>query len=344
MSEKNNKKRTEDSKRKYYPEIDILKAFAAFLVIFIHVIDRYRHNIPSNQIVWDLAHFAVGSFVFASGFLMANSIIRDHSLKGVMRWIWKRIIRVYIPYLMFIPIFVGADMLVNGWSEVSKDFNPTFWINTFTMMSGVGNNWIPRLFLWLSGLYIFAEIIKPYFKHIYDALLIIALIIAGYFLLGESDFMIRDQRIAGWFIIFMAGFMFQRYYKNYKKLTLWTVSVSVLSFLAMLAVLIMQDQSTMIFSNKNNAANLYFVSYNIFAAVVSLSFFKLVLKKIQKKKLVMKVIQFYSHASYDIFFYHLVVMLFFHGFKIGLWQEYIVVTILTTALVLFKRNILKIEI
>jgi len=332
-----------ETKPKYYPEIDILKAFAAILVIFIHVIAEYRGVSSLYGLIWDLAHFSVGAFVFASGFLMANSIIKNRSFRGILKWSWKRFIRIYIPYLMFAIIYIIAEMTINGWTYVAKDFSWSFLWNTISMTSGVGNNWIPRLFLWLSFLFLLAEIIKPYFKYIYDLLIAIAFLIAGYFLFGKSGFMVRDQRIAGWFLVFMTGFMYQRFYKKYNKINLWTIIISGISLAVLLVTFLLQEHSLSLFYNKY-PTNLYFVVYNIFAVALVLTLIKWIQPKIQKSKQITKIIRFYSHASYDFFFYHLVIMLFIHKLDVSLGTLYVLVVALTTGLVLVKREILNIKI
>jgi len=329
--------------RNYYPEIDILKAFAAFLVIFIHVIAEYRGVSNVHEIIWDISHFGVGAFVFASGFLMANSIIKDRSLKGILKWSWKRFVRIYVPYLIFAIIYLIAKMVITGWDHVAKDFSWTYFLDTVTMMSGVGNNWIPRLFLWLSFLFLFAELIKPYLKYIYDLLLVIAFLIAGYFLFGHSSLMVRDQRIAGWFIVFMTGFVYQRFYKKYTKVNFWTIIISGISLVVFLTIFLLTEHSISLFSNKY-PTNLYFVAYDILAVVLTLTLIKWIQPKLKNYSKLNEVIKFYSYASYDFFFYHLVVMLFVHHLDISLGVLYALVLSLTTGVVLVKRNVLKITI
>lgn len=333
------------NKKKYFPEIDLLKAFAAFLVVFIHVISWYKSKGVGFQYTWDLAHFSVGAFVFASGFLMANSKIKDRSVKGVLLYLWKRFKRIVLPYFIYVVAFLATKFILDGIGNTVDRFTWEYWWRTLSLNGGIGGNWIPRLFMGLSLLYIFAELVNPYIKHIYYYLFGIASVLSVYFMFGSSDFMRSDQKLAGWFVIFMAGFYLSKNYDKFKVLFDKLLNISIVTLVTTYIFMAGTFEHLSIFSNKW-PPNLYFVAYNMVMVLVVFLLFRFLKRGVKKGSWLDQIIKYYSYASYDMFFYHLIILEFLEIYKkdLNFFVMYPLVLILTTALIIVKRNVLKIKI
>lgn len=338
------------SEKKYFPEIDLLKAFAALLVIFIHIMGRFRGNSDLNFAIWDLAHFGVGSFVLASGFLQANAPLKSRKLVDIWDWFKKRFIRVVVPYYIFAVLYVAVAILVDGWSRVSGKFSWDYLLDTVILQGGVGNNWIPRLFFWLMIVYLLLELIRPYINSVYKWAFGFTAVISTYLLIGSIHGFSHVNNIPGWLMIYITGYFLYLGYENWKE-TFWKI-IKTSAFILLLTSIFLYGvgDSLIVFGHKY-PPDLYFIAYNILMASSVLGIFRWLNKKGINGK-IQKQIAFLSHASYDIFFYHLIVLKFYPVLfellfgvnKVSILVDYVVVVALTYLVVYVKRNVIKLKI
>lgn len=329
--------------KKFYPEIDWLKAFGAFLVIFIHVIARYKGLSRVNFLAWDLAHFGVGAFVLAAGFLQANSPLKDHDLASVWKWFKKRFVRVVVPYYIFAPVYVLAAMVVSSPGKILAKIDLDYVLDTLLLSGGVGNNWIPRLFFWLAVAFVTLELIRPYIKRIYKWAFGLSLIYSTYLLWGNFSLFGKNTNVVGWLVIYLTGYFLYFVYEKKKDISIkWSMKAlwgTIMAYLFLAGI----GASTVIFGNKY-PPNLYFVMYNIFASLLMLYLFRHLVNWDRLWKWLQKGMSYLAKASYDLFFYHLVVMKLLSGYKLGVWVDYLWVMVATIAFIVVKREVFKIKI
>jgi peptidoglycan/LPS O-acetylase OafA/YrhL len=88
-----------------YPNWDILRLYAALVVVFIHWrANQFPHGGGPNLA---LGIDPVPAFVCLSGFLIPGSLassVREHAADGWKHFIWKRVLRVYPAFLLSIVL------------------------------------------------------------------------------------------------------------------------------------------------------------------------------------------------------------------------------------------------
>jgi hypothetical protein len=151
-----------------YKEIDYLKVIAVITVIFIHTLARYRSDSVGLYLTWDLIHFAVGLFVFASGFLMQMKEEKDPGQELDWGSLWKRIVRLVKPYYGYVVVHALLILLLPMFLDdfsIGRFLNPSFLLKTVFLSGGVGNNWIPRVFVSMSLLYFVERHLSRWLKN-----------------------------------------------------------------------------------------------------------------------------------------------------------------------------------
>lgn len=342
------RKSTAKPTRKYFKEIDWLKAFGALLVVLIHVMARYRGNSDLNYLMWDLAHFGVGAFVFASGFLQANAPLKIKSWKDAWKWFKKRFVRIVVPYYLFAVVYMAAYAFMEGGKSLLAKLDFEYIYRTILLIGGVGNNWIPRLFFWFTIVYLLLELFKlvsdQVFKIALKVTMALSIGIATYLMWWNISGFSKVNNVPGWFIIFLTGyFMYRGYEKHGSKWLRQIIAISASVLFGAFLFLSGTGQNLVIFNNKY-PPNLYFISYNVLMVALTLGLLRPLAKFITKDGYLDKIIKYLSHSSYDIFFYHLVVFKLVEGFKFGIALDYLMIMSITMAIVVVKREILKIKI
>jgi len=321
-------------KRIRFPEIDLVKAFAAFLVIFIHVMARYTNTSSFHYYAWDLSHFSVGLFVFASGFLMykESSSTDKRSNVPMIKWLLKKLQRIVLPYIIFSIFFLASQIITDGLQTTLNSLSPIFLLNTLTLNGGIGNNWVPRIFMWLSLIYYLAELIKPKFKYIFHLLTGLALILSIYYLFSGISWLGIDQNVAGWFLILMVGALHRKYFDKIQKWVYPFLGILLLIFFSSGAMLYFAGKSLSIITNKY-PPNIYFVAYNVLLIVPIYMAFKKISIKTKRTSFFRETVMFYSNAAYEIFFYHLILLELINDTRWGALIEYIFIVTITSIFV-----------
>ena len=90
--------------------IDYIKCLAALLVIHTHLAKLYPPSL--GVFVWG-GYFANHLFLFASGFCLTS--VRE----SFPRWYGRRFVRVYAPYVLFLPLlFFAGELAGASWTEI----------------------------------------------------------------------------------------------------------------------------------------------------------------------------------------------------------------------------------
>jgi hypothetical protein len=324
--------RTPTLKAHYY-EIDFLKAFSVLSVILIHVLDRYRSD-PWIHVFWVALHFAVATFVIASGFLQQMKVPVISDVKSALSWLAARIPRFIRPY--YIYVIIHALLILTFpviFNRVDIEFTPKFIFDTIFLIGGFSQNWIPRLFVLMALIYIAYEFIRQQMKKSDTSMLVpffLSLSVSILFLLCPgivpTDIVKYVQTVTWLSLFFFGMLLFQQIQRKNFLLYAWSIS-GLLTFLLYYA-LIALGQRTSIFLHEY-PPTLYFISYGIF---ITLGLF-IAAQHILKNKTVATActpaLSFLSRQSYTLFFAHIIVMDCVEK-PTGFWlTDYIVIAIVT---------------
>lgn len=131
--------------------INYLKCIACLLVINTHITEMYPSRL--GFMAWG-GYFANSIFFFASGYCLTNVS------KIFPKWYGKRFIRIYIPYLLALPLLFFAGRLT-GWN----------WINILMPMNEY--HFIPSiLFLYIVYYFLTKLNQKTIFKYLFQILVL----------------------------------------------------------------------------------------------------------------------------------------------------------------------------
>lgn len=318
------------------PEVDLLKAAAALLVVLIHVTARYRNDSDLMYFFWDYIHFAVASFVLASGYLFQNKPPTINNVRDYFAFLWKKFKRVVIPYYIFALVFSVAVVLF-GEKELTKVLDVGYILDTIFLWGGAGNNWIPLLFMGIMVLQGIESWLNPRFPQFKYLLFTFALSISIFQMTRETEFLSNFDRIFGWLVIFYIGRYLYGRMELRRVLKIWLFSFLLFLSLHYLFGVIGLDQG--IFNNKY-PPNFYYLSYQVTA---TLPLFYLLYKyshTFLRSKRVWAIIAFIAASSYEIFFYHLLIMEFWKK-EINWIVDWALITSATVGILYTYRTIQK---
>jgi peptidoglycan/LPS O-acetylase OafA/YrhL len=326
-------------KRKRYFEIDFLKAVSALAVILIHVSGTYKSTASYINTIWVWSHFAVGSFVVASGFLLARH--NDTLTKWSDLWVWfkKRFVRLVGPYLVYVTIHASLIILVPSiFDRIEIEPSVTFTFNTIFLHSGFGQNWIPRLFILLSVSYMIIQLVRSKLKlssNFYVVVFLLSVGLSAIFLLPSLEFTVAQVKYvqtATWLALMLFGMILFGKKDTKRWVVGATITTGVVFFTGYL-LLPMLDISSSVFAHKY-PPTLYFLAFNIFVTLVLYLIAHNSEKILVSNKFLAKPICFLSRHSYTIFFAHVLVMDVFEK-PTGFWlTDYILITTLTVLAVI----------
>ena len=315
-------------KKERYPIIDLLKAFAALLVVLIHVTSRYKGNGALMAAFYDYIHFSVGLFVLASGFLAANSYRKISSKTEVWKYLVKKFKRIVIPYYEFAFLFVLVSVLFLD-KDISKYLGFESIKDTLLLSGGVGNNWIPKLFFSFSIILLIdgflAERVKMF------RVLLVSIVFSGatYLMTRTLSIPYIHSNLFGWTLILYVGFFMYKY--NSQKTLLSTIALSGSLWFLLRAIYGYMGLDSGIFTNKY-PPDLYFVSYNVFASAIVWSVGMNLLPLLERSRYLVKLINYISAKSYEIFFYHLLIMEVWK-WKVNWYVDWFLIVLMSLCLV-----------
>ena len=313
--------------RSYYPEVDKMKAFAALLVILTHILANYKGDSSIYNFIWEVIHFSVGAFVFASGFLFGTADPAVNGVKDFFLQLWKKVRRIVIPYWSYAFLYVVFMILVGQGGVLLEKMDWAYFLNTVFLLGGVGYTWIPRLFLMLMFTVLVLNWISKRNYHAHVALLIISIFFSSVTLFIDVEIAKKFNMLFGWYLIFISGFFLA---KDYTSLNLrWLAIISTVGTAVLAGFLWLSGLSLSIFHNEYPPTP-FFVLFNV--AVVS--WLWLWFRRIRMNKVWHSATRWLAHHSYEIFFYHLLVLyVIFDGIRVNPVFDFVLVTFVTIMLI-----------
>lgn len=208
----------------------------AMLFIFTDHAVAYT-DIPYKAVIIQITNSANLIFLYISGFLYGGKSIDD--IKG---WIKKRILRLWIPYFIFVFIYFLVAGIYGGGLKIMKPFL----IYTFVLQGFLGTEGGPGT-LWFMTLLVLCYCLIPLLQRLRDYMMSVSN--SRYWALGVTALIVIQQLLlafhcnltldfghpGSWYLV--ALFMFScGYFSNRKitssgiptrKLIIWTVSMCV---------------------------------------------------------------------------------------------------------------------
>lgn len=166
-----------NTERKYYPQINIIKAIASFAVTAVHFRNRVERTIPEAEIGnkiqlffstnYAIFIFAVPLFLLATGFL---SIHKKNTVKNLLNTLKIYFLYLFIAFISFSFLILIRDWNFYGWKDMIHR------AMSFNLISG----WYIELFVGLALIIPFINIlIKDLSKKEFSLLIItLSLIVA----------------------------------------------------------------------------------------------------------------------------------------------------------------------
>lgn len=107
--------------RKYYEEINIMKGFAAVLVVLGHAIMQTGVENTAFQLIYQVLYsFHMPLFFFASGFLSIK-ILDFRNGKERLEYVKSRFVRLLVPYFSMGILYLPARWLMGSFANESYD-------------------------------------------------------------------------------------------------------------------------------------------------------------------------------------------------------------------------------
>ena len=291
-----------------YFHIDFLRAVSILGMCAIHVY-AYRMGSPFDNFFWNWMNFVVVGFIFCSGYVLFAKYGDVLKHKGIFGWYKKRIIRLLVPYYVFLACYVAlVALLPSFFHGFDLELNPLFLLQSvFLLEGGLGVSWLPLLFIELMVLF---PILGYMWKHRKKWLYVyvgVALMSAIFFTLYLFPY--AHYRLVMWLpwslvIVFsFYAFMRDEKYSPLRNYISYSIIFGLL-FGLLYSMWGQFDRSYLLTKNKY-PPNVYFLLYATFGSSVVLA---LSYVKIFSWGYVKRFILFTSLVSYTLFFVHFIVL------------------------------------
>ena len=204
-------------KKKLY-EMDILRAMAIVIIVFIHTFNYFNFCFFYETLVpvykW-IVLIGLNLFFFVSGYYNYPKI----SSKNLKNFYFKRFKRIYPLYLFTIILGFGLSFLLPFWDKISISYLLTI----ILCLQGIFPPWSPNAtslyWLWFIGVLLVYYLIYPIFTqsrniiHIFLAALLVYMLI----LLLNIKFGIMEP-LTNFYWVFFLGIALCWFNENYKRL------------------------------------------------------------------------------------------------------------------------------
>ncbi len=233
------------TKRKNLAELDYFNAIACLLVILIHVLsigitslERTSLQAAVVFLPWKLAAYVVPGFLFTGAVKMALGFTADDrplTLAGYGTYIWRRIVKIYLPYVAWVGIYYLYFLRI-GWVEPG--------IDVFLEYVFIGNLSSPfyyvvtvMQFYFLMPLWHWMVKRIPWFAGILTAAMITLGMLYSEGILGQMGitFAWRDRVFPSYLIFWVIGLYVGKYYDTVRD-ALKQHSLSVIALLIPVAL------------------------------------------------------------------------------------------------------------
>lgn len=299
-----------------YSHIDFLRALGFLGIVAIHVL-YFNFNSPLEGKLWDYLHFVVPILVFCSGYVLTIKT-------SLISWYKKRLIRLVLPYYVYIVIHVGLINLFPQWfSGIGIDGSMPSALHAFLFLPSVNVSWLPLLFIELmlvSPLLMYLNKIKKLYMYGIPAAIFTALLSMIHFPVSYYWYMWISWSL----LVVLAMQIFQK-----ERYSMYLLTSTVL-FGLLYGLWTTFHHSIGVYDNEY-PPNAYFLSYGALWVFVLLYVSRL---SIFNSERMMRWYTYLSTYSYSLYFIHFIVLDFvLHARSIigknGAIIEFFIVLLLT---------------
>ena len=290
-----------------YIYIDILRTIAILGVMLTHSLAVFLG--PNNiNIFWNYLHFVVVAFVGCSGYVTALSYEKSAD-KGFLSWYWKRFVRLYIPYVVYVASFALLGLLLPVFfRNTGISYTGNFFLSSFLLIGGFDVGWLTLLFIQLAFITPLLMLLLSNRKA-----LILFLTMIGVFTLVTSFFRIPTMysRATAWFpwagIFLLGGLLAKRNSTKTPKSSGGIFLLAVLSFGAwlLLRFLLVVLHAPLTLTLHKYPPDMFYLSYGI--ALTGIMNWA-ALRYQNYLHVAYSSITFLSKHSYGMFFLHLIIL------------------------------------
>ncbi len=320
-------------------EMDFIRAVAALSIIAIHISAQFVLNSRIAYYINQAVRYAVPLFILISGLLLYNSAEIRHGLKGYLKFMSKRLKKVFIPYLIWTLLYIAyirRHDLASIWLERNRFLPETF----KTILLGGG-----YLHLYFVIIIIQLYLLFPLLKHLMqkhgNAVLAVCFAITFFFqtaiylklmrIITFPDFVIQYYKFfPTWIFYFVFGMYFaekkETWNARYGSKLFGIAAVWLLSFI----ILILDSRYSKTFDSSIKP------SVMLYCITTFLLFHSVLLKFRDSNSILWKALDWISAQSYLLYLSHLMIMnLIVVGTKrlipYGLWPQTTGLALLYTA-------------
>jgi peptidoglycan/LPS O-acetylase OafA/YrhL len=302
--------------------IDFLRGLAIIVMIITHTTAFFPHDKIASAI-WNWSHFAVPIFIFCSSYLFFKKSSDEASLissnkpsvtpqingakesksPAILPYLKKRIIRLLIPYYIFLFFFLLSLLLFTP-----KILTAKYIVQSIFLIGGTDLNWLVLLFLYIAILLPFIDLFFKRNKVLFWLYFLISFGSTLLLLIYHPSVSYKSYMWVPWSIVPYFTLFYVHFENKPKKL----ISIYFLLFFLFLItyfLLLSLSHSVILIHNKY-PPNIFYLSYGLFI-LLALSY---LLKFFVNNKIVSAVFNFFSVYSYQIFFLHYIILTVFATF------------------------------
>lgn len=311
--------------------IDYLRGLSIFVMVFLHT-SSYYLNASLVKILWDYGHFAVAVFIFCSVYVF---FIKDFkfNLKYIFAYIKKRILRLIIPYYVF--LFFHIILLFIGGSKITLSYI----VKSITLTGGIDLSWLILLFIQLIPIMILIKYLAEKRKTLFYLYTIISLTSALVFVFYKLPFNYKFIMWLPWSSV--VCFTWLLYYFEKKSWFYYMTSFFFFSYFILSRTMLDITNSSLVLIKNKYPPNFYVISYGLLFITI---LYYLSKKGVFSVFLINKFLNFLSINSYSIFFIHVLVIYTIRKFVGGNnfnWIGFFAIVFITTIAIQCFINVLR---
>ena len=311
--------------------IDYLRGLSIFIMVFLHA-SSYYLNTNLVKILWDYGHFAVAVFIFCSAYVFFIKKFK-FNLKSILAYIKKRILRLIIPYYVF--LFFHIILLFVGKSKITLSYI----LKSITLTGGIDLSWLILLFIELIPIMILVKYLVEKKRGLFYLYTIISLISALVFIFFKFPFNYKFIMWLPWSSI--VCFTWFLYFFEKKSWFYYMASFFLCAYFILSRTMLNITNSSLILIKNKYPPNLYVISYGLLFITILYFLSK---KGLFSVFLIKKFLDFLSINSYPIFFIHVLVIYAvrkFMGDSNFNWLGFFAIVFITTIVIQCFLNVLR---
>lgn len=275
--------------------VDMLRGLAMVVMVLLHT-NAYFLNNPVSLFTWDWGQFAVPVFIFCSSYIFFKKQYSFSSLSEFFHYAKKRIVRLLIPYYIFVVVYGGLVYLQNSARLTLK-----YTLQNIMLVGGIDINWLVLLFVCFIFIMPFVqwsiEKNKKIFYMYFLFCLVLSVITIFNFPLLTSNY--RLTMWLPWSLLIIANYFIVKYEKNFKIL-FGVFSISTIIFVALYFFQKYLGHSTIQYYNKY-PPNLYHIAFGITSTI---PVFLVAKRGLFSSSPLRQLLSFLSKHSYSLYFVH----------------------------------------